>query len=199
MIVESAEILQFVQQEPELLSSNDVLWTFANFAGEDHTNFQTLVAFLNMLSTLVCNYALLGLPSPSFFSTRVYFPIIVVLHAFQACNEEGASRVFELLQGKAFRSVGWTTLFDCLSIYDDKFRQSLQTVGALLPEFQEGDAKALVAYLNVLQKVIVSNTIWVLNFYAFSLPHFSEIVFKLDSSIHDFSFCGVLFAFYLLD
>lgn len=120
-------LLEFVSEiyrkEPELLSSNDVLWTFANFAGEDHTNFQTLVAFLNMLSTL-------------------------------ACNEEGASRVFELLQGKAFRSVGWTTLFDCLSIYDEKFRQSLQTAGALLPEFQEGDAKALVAYLNVLQKVV---------------------------------------------
>ncbi|XP_008457616.2 nuclear pore complex protein NUP205 isoform X2 [Cucumis melo] len=120
-------LLEFVseiyRQEPELLSSNDVLWTFANFAGEDHTNFQTLVAFLNMLSTL-------------------------------ASNEEGASRVFELLQGKAFRSVGWTTLFDCLSIYDEKFRQSLQTAGALLPEFQEGDAKALVAYLNVLQKVV---------------------------------------------
>lgn len=41
------------QKEPELLSGNDVLWTFVNFAGEDHTNFQTLVAFLNMLSTLV--------------------------------------------------------------------------------------------------------------------------------------------------
>lgn len=43
----------FNQREPELLSGNDVLWTFVNFAGEDHTNFQTLVAFLNMLSTLV--------------------------------------------------------------------------------------------------------------------------------------------------
>lgn len=43
----------FLQKEPELLSGNDVLWTFVNFAGEDHTNFQTLVAFLNMLSTLV--------------------------------------------------------------------------------------------------------------------------------------------------
>lgn len=41
------------QKEPELLLGNDVLWTFVNFAGEDHTNFQTLVAFLNMLSTLV--------------------------------------------------------------------------------------------------------------------------------------------------
>ncbi|PQQ20289.1 nuclear pore complex protein NUP205 [Prunus yedoensis var. nudiflora] len=120
-------LLEFVseiyQKEPELLSGNDVLWTFVNFAGEDHTNFQTLVAFLNMLSTL-------------------------------ASSEEGASKVFELLQGKVFRSVGWSTLFDCLSIYDEKFKQSLQTAGAMLPEFPEGDAKALVAYLNVLQKVV---------------------------------------------
>nr|XP_048332077.1 nuclear pore complex protein NUP205 isoform X1 [Ziziphus jujuba var. spinosa] len=120
-------LLEFVsevyQREPELLSGNDVLWTFVNFAGEDHTNFQTLVAFLNMLSTL-------------------------------ASSQEGASKVFELLQGKAFRSVGWSTMFDCLSIYDEKFKQSLQTAGAMLPEFPEGDAKALVAYLNVLQKVV---------------------------------------------
>ncbi|KAI5320580.1 hypothetical protein L3X38_040288 [Prunus dulcis] len=120
-------LLEFVseiyQKEPELLSGNDVLWTFVNFAGEDHTNFQTLVAFLNMLSTL-------------------------------ASSEEGASKVFELLQGKVFRSVGWSTLFDCLSIYDEKFKQSLQIAGAMLPEFPEGDAKALVAYLNVLQKVV---------------------------------------------
>ncbi|PON88993.1 Nucleoporin [Trema orientale] len=120
-------LLEFVsevyQREPELLSGNDVLWTFVNFAGEDHTNFQTLVAFLNMLSTL-------------------------------ASSQEGAAKVYELLKGKAFRSVGWSTLFDCLSIYDDKFKQSLQIAGAMLPEFPEGDAKALVAYLNVLQKVV---------------------------------------------
>lgn len=120
-------ILDFVseiyQKEPELLSGNDVLWTFVNFAGEDHTNFQTLVAFLNMLSTL-------------------------------ACSQEGASKVYELLQGKAFRSIGWNTLFECLTIYDEKFKQSLQTAGAMLPEIQEGDAKALVAYLNVLKKVV---------------------------------------------
>ncbi|KAF4347793.1 hypothetical protein G4B88_003296 [Cannabis sativa] len=120
-------LLEFVsevyQREPELLTGNDVLWTFVNFSGEDHTNFQTLVAFLNMLSTL-------------------------------ASSQEGASKVYELLKGKAFRSVGWSTLFDCLSIYDDKFKQSLQTAGAMLPELPEGDAKALVAYLNVLQKVV---------------------------------------------
>ncbi|XLR42136.1 hypothetical protein HN51_020331 [Arachis hypogaea] len=120
-------ILDFVSEiykkEPELLSGNDVLWTFVNFAGEDPTNFQTLVAFLNMLSTL-------------------------------ASSQEGASKVYELLQGKAFRSIGWSTLFECLTIYDEKFKQSLQTAGSMLPEIQEGDAKALVAYLNVLKKVM---------------------------------------------
>ncbi|XP_031385732.1 nuclear pore complex protein NUP205 isoform X2 [Punica granatum] len=114
---------EIYQREPELLSGNDVLWTFINFAGEDHTNIQTLVAFLKMLSTL-------------------------------ASSEEGASKVFDLLKGKTFRSVGWGTLFDCLSIYADRFKQCLQTAGAMLPEFQEGDAKALVAYLHVLQKVV---------------------------------------------
>lgn len=73
----------------------------------------------------------------------------------QASSPEGASKVFELLQGKTFRSIGWSTLFDCLSIYEEKFKQSIQSPGSLLPEFQEGDAKALVAYLNVLQKVIL--------------------------------------------
>ncbi|KAK4265201.1 hypothetical protein QN277_026284 [Acacia crassicarpa] len=120
-------IMEFVseiyQKEPELLSGNEVLWTFVTFAGEDHTNFQTLVAFLNMLSTL-------------------------------ASSQEGAPKVYELLQGKAFRSIGWSTLFECLAIYDEKFKKSLQTAGAMLPEIQEGDAKALVAYLNVLMKVV---------------------------------------------
>ncbi|ESQ37635.1 hypothetical protein EUTSA_v10002339mg [Eutrema salsugineum] len=110
-------------KEPELLYGNDVLWTFVNFAGEDHTNFKTLVAFLEMLCTL-------------------------------ASTQEGASKVYELLQGTAFRSIGWATLFDCIRIYDDKFKQSLQTAGTMMPEFLEGDAKALVAYLNVLQKVV---------------------------------------------
>ncbi|XP_042499811.1 nuclear pore complex protein NUP205 [Macadamia integrifolia] len=116
-------VSEIYQKEPELLSNNEVLWTFVNFAGEDHTNFQTLVAFLKMLSAL-------------------------------ASTQEGASKVYELLQGKTFRSVGWSTLFDCLSIYEQKFKQSLQSTGAVLPEFQEGDAKALVAYLFVLQKVV---------------------------------------------
>lgn len=76
------------------------------------------------------------------------------LHFYQACSPEGAAKIFELLNGKTFRSIGWSTLFDCLSIYEEKFKQSLQSPGAMFPEFQEGDAKALVAYLNVLQKVI---------------------------------------------
>ncbi|KAF3485013.1 hypothetical protein F2Q69_00055084 [Brassica cretica] len=120
-------LMEFVsniyQKEPELLYGNDVLWTFVNFAGEDHTNFKTLVAFLEMLRTL-------------------------------ASTQEGASKVYELLKGTAFRSIGWATLFDCIGIYDDKFKQSLQTSGTVMPDFLEGDAKALVAYLNVLQKVI---------------------------------------------
>ncbi|PWA94300.1 Nucleoporin Nup186/Nup192/Nup205 [Artemisia annua] len=120
-------LLEFVseiyEKEPELLSGNDVLWTFVKFAGEDHTNFQTLVAFLKMLSTL-------------------------------ASSEEGASKVYELLQGRTFRSISWNTLFGCLSIYEEKFKQSLQSAGPVLPEIQEGDAKALVAYLCVLRKVV---------------------------------------------
>lgn len=62
--------------------------------------------------------------------------------------------MYELLQGRTFRSISWSTLFDCLSIYEDKFKQSLQSTGTILPEIQEGDAKALVAYLCVLRKVL---------------------------------------------
>ncbi|KAI3946411.1 hypothetical protein MKW92_042800 [Papaver armeniacum] len=116
-------VSEIYQKEPHLLSGNEVLWTFVNFAGEDHTNVLTLVAFLKMLSTL-------------------------------ASSQEGASKVWELLQGKTFRSVGWSTLFDCLSIYEERFKQSHLNSGTMLPEFEEGDAKALVAYLNVLQKVV---------------------------------------------
>ena len=42
------------QKEPELVHGNEELWTFVIYAGEDHTNTQTLVAFLGLLSTLVC-------------------------------------------------------------------------------------------------------------------------------------------------
>ncbi|KAG0486477.1 hypothetical protein HPP92_008572, partial [Vanilla planifolia] len=72
---------------------------------------------------------------------------------FEASTEEGASKVFEVLDGKTFRRIGWDTLFDCLSIYDEKFRHSLQSSGVSLPDIQEGDAQALTAYLNLLQKV----------------------------------------------
>ncbi|WOL09223.1 nuclear pore complex protein [Canna indica] len=116
-------VSKIYQKEPELLYGNEELWTFIHFAGEDHTNIHTLVAFLRLLSTL-------------------------------ASTEEGAFKVFELLQGKSFRSIGWNTLFDSLSIYDGMFKQALQTSGNLLPDFQEGDAQALVAYLYVLQKVV---------------------------------------------
>lgn len=59
-----------------------------------------------------------------------------------------------MLQSRTFRSVGWSTLFECLSIYEEKFKRSLQAAGAMLPEIQEGDAKALVGYLTILQKVL---------------------------------------------
>ncbi|KAG2649322.1 hypothetical protein PVAP13_1NG109800 [Panicum virgatum] len=111
------------QKEPELVHGNEELWTFVIYAGEDHTNTQTLVAFLGLLSTL-------------------------------ASTEAGAAKVYELLQGKIYRSVGWSTLFDCLSIYEEKFKKSIQSSASILPDFPEGDAQALVAYLAVLQKVV---------------------------------------------
>ncbi|KAG0486350.1 hypothetical protein HPP92_008445 [Vanilla planifolia] len=116
-------VSEIYKRQPELLLGNEDLWAFVNFAGEDHTNIPTLVAFLKMLKTL-------------------------------ASTEEGASKVFELLDGKTFRRIGWDTLFDCLSIYDEKFRHSLQSSGVSLPDIQEGDAQALTAYLNLLQKVV---------------------------------------------
>ncbi|KAM0844864.1 hypothetical protein ACQ4PT_056786 [Festuca glaucescens] len=114
---------EIYQKEPELVHGNEELWTFVVYAGEDHTNTRTLVAFLGLLSTL-------------------------------ASSEVGAAKVYELLQGKVYRSVGWNTLFDCLSIYEEKFKKSLQSATSMLPDFPEGDAQALVAYLAVLQKVV---------------------------------------------
>ncbi|VAI45227.1 unnamed protein product [Triticum turgidum subsp. durum] len=114
---------EIYQKEPELVHGNEELWTFVVYAGEDHTNTQTLVAFLGLLSTL-------------------------------ASSDVGAAKVYELLQGKIYRSVGWNTLFDCLSIYEEKFKKSLQSSTSMLPDFPEGDAQALVAYLAVLQKVV---------------------------------------------
>lgn len=94
-----------------------------------------------------------------FFCETPFTPLFIKfpychLYSVQASTQEGASKVYELLKGTAFRSIGWATLFDCIGIYDDKFKQSLQTSGTVMPDFLEGDAKALVAYLNVLQKVI---------------------------------------------
>ncbi|KAJ7534968.1 hypothetical protein O6H91_12G012900 [Diphasiastrum complanatum] len=125
------------QREPELMIDNEVLWTFVRFAGEDHTNYLTLVAFLELLSAL-------------------------------ASTEEGAKRVYLLLQNKAFRTVSWQTLFNSLNVYEEHFRQSLQTTGSLLPPFQEGDAKALEAYLHVLKRVmeagnVVEKAMWFLD------------------------------------
>ncbi|KAG0532241.1 hypothetical protein BDA96_04G092100 [Sorghum bicolor] len=116
-------VREIYQKEPELGNGNEELWTFVIYAGEDHTNTQTLVAFLGLLSTL-------------------------------ASTEVGAAKVYELLQGKTYRSVGWSTLFDCLSIYEEKFKKSIQSSANIPPDFPEGDAQALVAYLAVLQKVV---------------------------------------------
>uniref|UniRef100_A0A0E0JX12 Nuclear pore complex protein NUP205 n=1 Tax=Oryza punctata TaxID=4537 RepID=A0A0E0JX12_ORYPU len=71
-----------------------------------------------------------------------------------ASSEFGAAKVYELLQGKVYRSLGWSTLFDCLSIYEEKFKESLQSSTSVLPEFPEADAQALISYLAVLQKVV---------------------------------------------
>ncbi|KAL6888297.1 hypothetical protein ACP4OV_009323 [Aristida adscensionis] len=116
-------VREIYQKEPELIHGNEELWNFVIYAGEDHSNTQTLVAFLGLLSTL-------------------------------ASSEVGAAKVYELLQGKTYRSVGWSTLFDCISIYEEKFKKSLQSSASMLPDFPEGDAQALVAYLAVLQKVV---------------------------------------------
>ena len=133
-----------LQKEPELGNGNEELWTFVIYAGEDHTNTQTLVAFLGLLSTLVC------IMVTALFS----FPLFVLTEQFcQASTEVGAAKVYELLQGKTYRSVGWSTLFDCLSIYEEKFKKSIQSSANIPPDFPEGDAQALVAYLAVLQKV----------------------------------------------
>jgi nuclear pore complex protein Nup205 len=128
---------------------NEELWTFVIYAGEDHTNTQTLVAFLGLLSTLVCIVVTALFTFPSFTLTEFFW-------TSQASTEVGAAKVYELLQGKVYRSVGWNTLFDCLSIYEEKFKKSIQSSASMLPDFPEGDAQALVAYLAILQKVNVS-------------------------------------------
>ena len=58
-----------------------------------------------------------------------------------------------MLQNKTIRTLGWQTLFNSLFVYDQRFRQDLQIGGGFLPTFQEGDARALEAYLKVLRQV----------------------------------------------
>ncbi|KAH7280638.1 hypothetical protein KP509_36G007000 [Ceratopteris richardii] len=118
-----ALITEIYQHEPELTVENDVLWNFARFVSENHTNHVTLVAFLEMLTAL-------------------------------ASTEEGSRKVYMLLQNKALWSVSWYTLFSSIGVYEQQFKQSLQTSGSLLPPFQEGDARALEAYLRVLKQVM---------------------------------------------
>lgn len=133
-------------------------------------------------------------------SQFVYMHSLLDFYCFfnQACNPEGSSKVFELLQGKTFRSIGWSTLFDCLSIYEEKFKQSLQTPGALLPEFQEGDAKALVAYLNVLKQVIILE--FLVKLYSLlSLYYLQKTRSKYSSTVRRLSFLFIyLFSFIFL-
>lgn len=72
----------------------------------------------------------------------------------QALDEEGAARVHGLLQGRAFRSIGWSKLFDCLTIYEERFKKAIQSSStAVLPDFPKPEAQALVAYLKILKKV----------------------------------------------
>lgn len=58
-----------------------------------------------------------------------------------------------MLQNRTIRALGWQTLFNSLVVYDQRFRQDLQTGVGFLPAFQEGDARALEAYLKVLRQV----------------------------------------------
>ncbi|XP_078177488.1 nuclear pore complex protein (DUF3414) isoform X2 [Carex rostrata] len=72
-----------------------------------------------------------------------------------ALDEEGATRVHGLLQGRAFSSIGWSKLFDCLTIYEDRFKKTLQSSStAVLQDFPKPEAHALVAYLKILKKVV---------------------------------------------
>lgn len=71
----------------------------------------------------------------------------------QAVCEEGARKVYHLLQKKSIRTLGWQTLFNSLVAYDERFRQFLQIPGAVLPLFQERDGRTLEAYLSVLGRV----------------------------------------------
>ncbi|CAA6666415.1 unnamed protein product [Spirodela intermedia] len=129
-----------------------------------HKNYQPFISLLELVSEIYKKEPELACGNEDLWTFVIFagedHTNIQILVAFLrmlsvlASSEEGASKVYELLGGKTFRSIGWKTLFDCLSIYEEKFKQSIQSSGAMLPEFQEGDAKALVAYLDVLQKVV---------------------------------------------
>jgi hypothetical protein len=87
-----AVILCSHQKEPELVHGNEELWTFVVYAGEDHTNTQTLVAFLGLLSTLVCKMftALLFVPyfAPTELFGLVRLPVKLVLPKSMNCSRE---------------------------------------------------------------------------------------------------------------
>lgn len=71
-----------------------------------------------------------------------------------ATGAEGARQVYRLLQERAFKVISWETLFHTLVVYDQQFRQSMQTTGAVLTPFPPGDARALEAYLRTMKKVM---------------------------------------------
>jgi hypothetical protein len=87
-----AVILCSHQKEPELVHGNEELWTFVVYAGEDHTNTQTLVAFLGLLSTLVCKMFTALLFAPYFAPTELFglvrLPVKLVLPKSMNCSRE---------------------------------------------------------------------------------------------------------------
>ncbi|GAQ82869.1 nuclear pore complex protein Nup205 [Klebsormidium nitens] len=70
-----------------------------------------------------------------------------------ATGEDGARKVYELLQNGPFRIARWASLFSSLLEYDRRFREALQSTGEE-PPFPPGDARALEAYCRVLRKVV---------------------------------------------
>jgi nuclear pore complex protein Nup205 len=109
-----------------------------------------LVIQHDVLKNLLYIFSVLRLENIILFEKFIFSNYILI----QASSEEGAKKVYLLLQNKTSWSVGWHTLFTSLNVYEQHFKQSLQTTGALLPPFPEGDAKALEAYLQVLKKVV---------------------------------------------
>jgi hypothetical protein len=83
------------------------------------------------------------------------------------------------------RGVGWQILFNSLNLYESRFNQILQSTGTLLPVFQEGDARALEAYLRVLKKVILDlslieeNSQFKIEILDCNLPQFSSVLHRM--------------------